>query len=97
MNYEELLTKLKDYPPDNEFRVYCPFNKRYYNATGVLVSTASILIKKDDPTSFKKLMYNECMSYRSIYKILRNLLIFTPSLKAAPIRFVGDSVEFKVL
>jgi hypothetical protein len=64
MNYQELLTKLEDYPPDVIFRVYCPVNKRYYNVIGLSYDLTfddptpfkSIIIKKDDPTPFKSII-----------------------------------------
>jgi hypothetical protein len=38
MNYRELIDKLREYPPDEILRLYCPVDKNYYYVNDVHIS-----------------------------------------------------------
>jgi hypothetical protein len=55
MNYRELIDKLREYPPDEILRVYCPVDKNYYYVYDVVASfygSFTIIITSNHSTQF---------------------------------------------
>jgi hypothetical protein len=92
MNYEELFIKLKDYPPYDKFRVYCPFNKKYYCVTG-LGSSGLIYINEDNSI----MISTTCMSYKTFSILLQTHLIVNKIQRLESVRFTCYGTEFTVL